>query len=101
MMATDAPQPVLSKLWKWLPEQLGQEVSIPLEVKLTDILPTNTSHYAYSGSLTTLPCSEGVQWIVLKDPMHVTQQDVDQFVQIIGHNTRPIQPLGGRHIDDD
>ncbi len=82
-------------------KQLGQEVSIPLEVKLTDILPTSTHHYAYSGSLTTPPCSEGVQWIVLKDSMHVTQQDVDQFVQIIGHNARPIQPLRNRHIDDD
>ncbi len=101
MMATDAPQPVLSKLWKWLPEQIEEEVSIPLELSLTDVLPTNTHHYAYSGSLTTPPCTEGVQWIVLKDPMHVTQQDVDQFVQIIGLNARPIQPLRNRHIDDD
>ena len=101
MMETDAPQPVLSKLWKWLPAQTGQEVSIPLELSLTDILPTNTHHYTYSGSLTTPPCTEGVQWIVLKEPMHVTQQDVDQFVQIIGHNARPIQPLRDRHIDED
>ena len=101
MMATDAPQPVLSKLWNWLPEQMRKEVSIPLEVKLTNILPTNTHHYTYSGSLTTPPCTEGVQWIVLKEPMHVTQQDVDQFVQIIGKNARPIQPLHNRHIDDD
>ena len=101
MMATDATEPVLSKLWKWLPEQIEEEVSIPLELSLTDVLPTSTHHYAYSGSLTTPPCTEGVQWIVLKDPMHVTQQDVDQFVQIIGQNARPIQPLRGRHIDDD
>ena len=101
MMETDAAQPVLSNLWKWLPEQIGEEVSIPLELGLTDILPTSTHHYAYSGSLTTPPCSEGVQWIVLKDSMHVTQQDVDQFVQIIGQNARPIQPLRNRHIDDD
>ena len=101
MMATDAPQPVLSKLWNWLPEQIEEEVSIPLEISLTDILPTSTHHYAYSGSLTTPPCTEGVQWIVLKEPTHVTQQDVDQFVQIIGRNARPIQPLRGRHIDND
>ena len=69
MMKTDAPQPVLSKLWKWLPEQIEEEVSIPLELSLTDVLPTNTSHYAYSGSLTTPPCTEGVQWIVLKEPI--------------------------------
>lgn len=101
MLETDATQPVLGKLWKWLPEQAEQEVSIPLEFSLTDILPANTEHYTYSGSLTTPPCTEGVQWIVLKDPMHVTQKDVDQFVQIIGHNARPIQPLRGRHIEDD
>jgi len=101
MMKTDAPQPVLRNLWKWLPKQIGQDVSIPLELSLTDVLPTNTHHYAYSGSLTTPPCTEGVQWIVLKEPMHVTQQDVDQFVQIIGQNARPIQPSRGRHIDDE
>ncbi len=101
MMETDATQPVLSKLWKWLPAQTKKEVSIPLELSLTDMLPTNTHHYTYSGSLTTPPCTEGVQWIVLKEPMHVTQEDVDQFVHIIGHNARPIQPLGNRHIDDD
>ena len=101
MMETDAIQPVLGKLWKWLPEQIGQEVSIPLELGLTDILPTNTHHYSYAGSLTTPPCTEGVQWIVLKEPMHVTQKDVDQFVQIIGHNAREIQSLHDRHIDND
>ncbi len=101
MMETDAPQLVLSKLWKWLPEQTKKEVSIPLELSLTDILPTNTDHYAYLGSLTTPPCTEGVQWIVLKEPMHITQQDVDQFVHIIGHNARPIQPLRNRHVDED
>ncbi len=101
MMETDATQPVLSKLWKWLPEQREKEVSIPLELSLTDVLPTNTHHYTYSGSLTTPPCTEGVQWIVLKEPMHVTKQDVDQFVHIIGHNARPIQPLRNRPINED
>jgi len=28
MMETDATQPVLSKLWKWLPEQIEQEVEL-------------------------------------------------------------------------
>ncbi len=101
MMKADASKPVLKKLWKWLPNQVGQEVSIPLKLSLTEILPTSSHHYAYSGSLTTPPCTEGVQWIVLKEPMHVTQQDVDEFVHIIGHNARPIQPRRGRHIEDD
>ncbi|NKB81658.1 MAG: hypothetical protein GKS05_07205 [Nitrospirales bacterium] len=83
MMKTSATQPVLSKLWKWLPEQRSQEVSIPLELSLADILPPSTHYHAYSGSLTTPPCTEGVQWIVLKDPMAVTQEDIDQFVHSV------------------
>ena len=101
MLEADRPSPVLTKLWNWLPDQIGQEVSVPLELSLADLLPKNTHHYTYSGSLTTPPCTEGVQWIVLKEPIHIAQQDVDRFVGIIGQNARPIQPLEGRHIDDD
>ena len=101
MLEADTPRPVLAKLWDWVPDQVGQEVPIPLELSIADILPTNTHHYTYSGSLTTPPCTEGVKWIVLKEPIHIAQQDVDRFVDIIGQNARPIQPLEGRHIDDD
>ena len=101
MLEADMSNPVLTKLWNWLPNQIGQEVSIPLELSLADLLPKNTHHYTYSGSLTTPPCTEGVQWIVLKEPIHIAQQDVDRFLAIIGQNARPIQPLEGREIDED
>ena len=101
MLEADLASPVLTKLWNWLPDQIGQEVTIPLQLSIAEILPTDTHHYTYSGSLTTPPCTEGVQWIVLKEPIHIAQHDVDRFVGIIGHNARPIQPLEGRHIDDD
>lgn len=99
MLVADADRPVLKKLWDWLPEQIGQEVSIPLEVRLAERLPRNTHHFSYSGSLTTPPCSEGVKWIVLMEPMHVAQEDVDRFVDIIGYNARTLQPLHDRFIE--
>ena len=101
MMKTDASSPILSKLWNWLPDQLGKEVSVPLELSIADLLPTNTHHYSYSGSLTTPPCTEGVQWIVLKEPMHIAEKDVERFVHIIGHNARPIQPLHDRSVEEE
>lgn len=101
MLEADRDRPVLTKLWNWLPDQIGKEVSIPLEFRLSDILPPNTHHYSYSGSLTTPPCTEGVQWIVLKDPIHIARQDVDRFVEIIGENARPIQRIGDREIAED
>jgi carbonic anhydrase len=100
MLKIGADKPVLEKLWQWLPDQIGQEVSIPLNISIADILPNDTHHFSYSGSLTTLPCTEGVQWIVIEEPILISQHDVDQFVHIIGHNARPIQPLRNRHIDE-
>ncbi len=100
MIAADADHQVLGELWDWLPDQIGQEVSVPLRVHLTDILPHNTHHYSYSGSLTIPPCTEGVQWIVLQEPIHISQQDVDRFVKIIGYNARPVQPLGQREVEE-
>lgn len=65
----------------------------------TDLLPTDTtSRYSYSGSLTTPPCSEGVQWLVLTQPVTVSQAQVDQFVSAIGANARPVQPLNDRDL---
>lgn len=100
MLKIGADKPVLGKLWEWLPAQLGQEVAIPLNLSIADILPKNTRHFSYSGSLTTPPCSEGVQWIVLEEPILIAQHDVEQFVGIIGHNARPVQPLGNRRIEE-
>ena len=41
----------------------------PSDMSLTDILPTHIRHYSYSGSLTTPPCTEGVQWVILEEPI--------------------------------
>jgi len=101
MMKTDSPVPVLDKLWQWLPKQQGRAVSLPLEFSIADILPTTTHHYSYSGSLTTPPCAEGVQWIIFKEPIHIANEDVQNFIQIIGHNARPVQPLRNRQIEDE
>ena len=100
MLEVGVEEPVLGQLWKWLPKHIGQDVSIPLNLRLTDILPTNTRHFSYSGSLTTPPCTEGVQWIILEKPILISQQDLGQFVHLIGHNAQPIQPLEGRQVEE-
>ena len=100
MMAVGRDEPVFDKLWKWLPDQVGRDVPVPVDIRLGDLLPTDTHHFSYSGSLTTPPCTEGVRWIVLENPMSIAQADIDQFVRIIGHNARPIQPAHRRSIEE-
>ncbi len=99
MMEVGPEHPVIKNLWDWLPDQIGKETSIPLRASLRDVLPENTQHYTYSGSLTTPPCSEGVLWLVLIEPIKISEQSLRKFSAIIGKNARPVQPLGNRRIE--
>jgi carbonic anhydrase len=99
MMEIGKEHPALKNIWDWLPDQIGKETSVPIQVSLREILPASTEHYSYSGSLTTPPCSEGVQWIVLTEPIKISEQSLKKFSAIIGDNARPVQPLGNRHIE--
>jgi carbonic anhydrase len=52
------------------------------------------------GSLTTPPCSEGVLWLVMKQPIQVSQDQINIFSRLYRNNARPIQPSGGRLIKE-
>ena len=54
--------------------------------------------YRYEGSLTTPPCSESVQWIVLTTPIEMSEAQIAAFKAIIHNNNRPVQPLNGRKL---
>lgn len=71
-----------------------------LMLKLADLLPKNLGYYAFEGSLTTPPCSEGVSWMVLKEPVTLSAGQIKAFRQVIHANARPIQPLNDRVIKE-
>lgn len=54
-------------------------------------LPRNRAHYRFGGSLTTPPCSEGVRWFVLAQPVTVSDEHLARFVSLVGFNARPVQ----------
>ena len=95
----------LSRVGDWLeahtgdrlPSQ-GSEVATALTLNIQGLLPATTHHFSYHGSLTTPPCSQGVQWIVLKTPIEISKEQANHFITTIGPNTRPLQPLQGREI---
>ena len=61
-------------------------------------MPRNKAYYNYPGSLTTPPCSEGVNWIVLKNPIEVSAEQVAAFTKLFPISVRPVQPLKDRVI---
>jgi carbonic anhydrase len=63
------------------------------------LLPERKSYYRYSGSFTTPPCSEGVIWAVMQDPIEVSAEQIKKFRALVGHdNARPPQPLHKRFV---
>ncbi|KAM7170856.1 receptor-type tyrosine-protein phosphatase gamma isoform 5-T5 [Macrochelys suwanniensis] len=80
---------------------------------LRDLLPPSLgSYYRYTGSLTTPPCSEIVEWIVFRRPVSISyhqleafysiftteQQDHVKSVEYLRNNFRPQQSLNDRVV---
>jgi carbonic anhydrase len=62
---------------------------------LSDLIPQNSNYYAYTGSLTTPPCNEPLQWIILEKPEYASEAQIKALEKILNHNIRPIQKADG------
>ena len=91
--------PALSQAWQDLPTKAGELRQLKEAVSAEQLLPAQRDYYRFSGSLTTPPCSEGVRWLVMKQPVQVSQAQIDAFKAVMHHpNNRPVQPLNGRQV---
>jgi len=78
------------------------QVASPRDVAINpnQLLPEDRTFFTYMGSLTEPPCTEGVTWIVMKNPVLVSAQQVHSFGQIYNNNARPLQIKGDRIIKE-
>lgn len=91
--------PALNILLKNLPKKVGkQEIHRRASLNPAKFLPGNTEFYKYSGSLTTPPCSEGVLWMVFKQPIDASAEQIQILNDIMGNNARPIQSNYSRSL---
>ncbi|MEX0747225.1 MAG: carbonic anhydrase family protein, partial [Rhodothermales bacterium] len=68
------------------------------EVEPEDALPKTLTYYSYVGSLTTPPCSRGVQWYLLVHPVEASSAQISRLRAHYQGNVRPVQALYGRNI---
>ena len=85
-------------MWANIPKEVNKETTLTAQINAADLLPAKRSFYHFKGSLTTPPCSEGVQWFVMKEPTTVSAAQVKSFVAAVGHNARPVQALNKRSV---
>jgi carbonic anhydrase len=89
---------VFNKLVSTMPDKEGPPVNADPAIDPNALLPAKRDYIRYSGSLTTPPCSETVDWLVLTDPIQVADADIARFAKLYPMNARPVQKLNRRFV---
>ena len=97
MFEIGAQNTTLDQIIQKMPQYANEKQALT-SINATALLPESKSYYRYNGSLTTPPCSEGVRWVVMKNPITASQSQMDAFSKVMHKNNRPIQPLNARPI---
>jgi carbonic anhydrase len=114
----------LDHIWKELPTRERRDrhsdahpVKIRPALHLRDVVPLSRSYVHYVGSLTSPPCTEGVRWYALQQPLTISKAQLRRLRDaldlperwaksttrnhdgdVLTGNARPIQPLHGRIV---
>jgi len=101
LLEKGSEQPLIQTIWNNLPLEKHEHVMPPeLSIDVSELLPEDRSYYTYMGSLSTPPCSEGVLWLVLKQPQRISPEQLAIFARLYRHNARPLQPSFNRMIKE-
>lgn len=98
MMQAGSQNDPLASVFANMPEEAGPEVEVAdTTIDASAILPSEAGAYShYKGSLTTPPCSEGVNWFVMAKAIEVSAEQIGKFEGIASPSARPLQGLHDR-----
>ena len=98
LIQSGAQNKAFSSIFQHLPKK-GETITVEnLKLDLKAMLPKNKAYYTFSGSLTTPPCSENVQWMVLKHAINLSPAQIKAFKNLYAFNARPVQALNNRPV---
>jgi carbonic anhydrase len=90
--------PLLSTLFDQLPTLPNTQRQLESSVNLIELLEGQGSYYTYEGAQAEPPCSAGVRYILLKEPLLVREATLRKFSSLFPNNRRPLQSLNNRFI---
>lgn len=91
----------------------GQSVDLPDNFDYQGLFPADkTAYFSYQGSLTTPPCTEAISWVVFRDAIEVSSEQLAVFRNLyqcekesecceqfrLLQNFRPVCDLNGRKV---
>jgi carbonic anhydrase len=90
--------PTIKTLWDHIPYP-GREVKVAsIKINVMDLIPADHGYYRFPGSLTAPICHEPVQWYLMKDPIEMSEAQINQYVKYYHNTARPLQPLNDRPL---
>jgi carbonic anhydrase len=98
LMSTGKPNAAFARVVSAMPAKEGPPVKADAGFNPNDMLPRKLSYYRYPGSLTTPPCAETVEWLLLTTPITVAETDVAAFAKLYPLNARPVQRDNRRYV---
>jgi carbonic anhydrase len=100
LLSKGTSHPLVQQVWSNLPLEKNVEQAARTLLDPSQLLPQDRSYYVYMGSLTTPPCSEGVLWMVMKQPVPLAAEQIDIFARLYPMNARPLQSAAGRMLKE-
>lgn len=92
-----AAHPTLAAIWHVMPSAAGPQVSGAGTVDPASLVPGGRV-WRYTGSLTTPPCTEIVQWVMYQTPIAASAGQIAAFAALFPNNARPAQSRGRRFL---
>ena len=98
LMSAGKENPAFNKVVATMPDKERPAVKADPAIDPNGFLPDDLDYYRYNGSLTTPPCAETVAWLLLTDPIEVSEADVARFAKLYAMNARPVQKDNRRFV---
>ncbi|KAJ3012110.1 UNVERIFIED_CONTAM: hypothetical protein HDU68_001365 [Siphonaria sp. JEL0065] len=84
-----------------IPTNTNQTTKIP-KLNMTPIIKAigESEFFSYTGSLTTPPCTEGVLWLVAREPLQISQDQLEKITKVMPFNSRTTQSNKSPGVDE-
>ena len=94
-----ADNSLLARVFSQIPNhQDGDHVIATEQVNALALLPKERGYFRYGGSLTASPCTEGVDWIVMKQPLELSAAQLALYKSKFADNIRGPRALNQRVV---